>query len=63
MKLIYRALVLESAPCPVMPYSITASIKLALSCSRELYGVAQKPITSYRYPQVLNWCFRMAVEG
>jgi hypothetical protein len=63
MKLIYRALVLESAPRSILPYRKPQALNWRFHAPGELYRVAQNSTLSYCYPRVLNWRFRMAAEG
>jgi len=63
MKLIYRALILESAPRPVAPYRKPQSLHWRFHAPGETYGVVQRSSTPYRYPRALNWRFRLAAEA
>jgi hypothetical protein len=60
MKLIYRALILESAPRPVAPYRKPPALHWRFHAPNEVYGETQKSSSLYRYPRALNWRFRMA---
>lgn len=63
MKLIYRALILESAPRSIAPYRKPQALNWRFHAPNESYGVPQSSAIPYCYPKVLNWRFRMAAEG
>ena len=58
MKLIYRALIIETIPRPAQPYVKPRAINWRFQTSAEKFELTPHPVQPYAKPRAINWRFQ-----
>ena len=58
MKLIYRALIIETTARPVQPYVKPRAINWRFQTSGERFELTPRPVQPYVKPRAINWRFQ-----
>lgn len=58
MKLIYRALIIETTPRPIPTYVKPSAINWRFQPSGERFELAPRPVQPYVKPRAINWRFQ-----
>lgn len=58
MKLIYRALIIETPPHPIPTYVKPRAINWRFQTSGEGFELTPRPVQSYVKPRAINWRFQ-----
>ncbi len=59
MKLIYRALIIETTPRPVQPYIKPRAMNWRFHPPGETFETTPRPIQPYVKPRTMNWRFQL----